>query len=265
MKRQIFSRPDRYCAFTGDLRHWTVSMDITGAPGFMRNIRAVFISDLHVTNRTTSEHMQKLADSINSLRPDILLMGGDYADKQEDAIRFYKSLRSVKAPLGKYAAIGNNDGEDWEGYEQVRKAMGENGIELLVNESKSIPVDGGTICVAGVDEPKHGAPDYAGLYPEAPTEGVYRILLSHFPQVPRVLPDLMLSGHTHGGQFNAFGITPFTIGFERIMDNEEFSDAIAGLHDMDGAKLLVSKGVGASRLQLRIGVRPEIYDLRFEC
>ena len=260
MKRQYFCRPDRYFARTGDLRHWTVKTDIPGAPEFMQNVRAAFISDLHVTPRTTEAQLKKLTDSINALRPDILLMGGDYADRRADALRFYRSLEAVKAPMGKYAVLGNNDTEDWTDHAQVRRAMGECGIELLVNEARTVSLNGGELLIAGVDEHLEGAPDASGLYPESPQDGLYRILLSHYPCVPEVLPDLMLSGHTH-----AFGFTPFTIGFERMMTRKASSAAIAGLHDMDGAKLFVGKGVGASRLQLRIGVRPEIYEIRFEC
>jgi len=231
----------------------------------MREIRAAFISDLHVTGQTTAQQIQALVDGIIALSPDILLMGGDYADLRCDAERLYECLRGVHAPLGKYAVLGNNDTEDWPDYESHRTALKKAGIELLVNESRAIPLKNGTLLIAGVDEHLEGAPDSDGLYPERSGEDLYRILLSHYPCVPKQIPDLMLSGHTHGGQFNAFGFTPFTIGFERMMTRKASSVAIAGLHDMNGAKLFVGKGVGASRLQLRIGVRPEIYELRFEC
>ena len=96
------------------------------------------------------------------------------------------------------------------------------------------------------------------------------VLLEHDPSAWRrkILPhshvQLTLSGHTHGGQFNLFGITPFTIGFERIKLNHRPTLAVSGLHDIDGMRLLVSKGVGASRLQLRVGVQPEINQIIFE-
>lgn len=265
MKQQYFSRPDMYFARTGDLKHWNVRTVIDGAPAFMKNVRALFISDLHVMPWTTDEQLKKLADSIRASEPDILLMGGDYAELRADALRFYDCIRKIDVPLGKYAVLGNNDPEDWPDYDQIRAAMKSCGIDLLVNECRSVSVAGGTVLVAGVDEHLEGAPDYEGLYPEIPEKDVYRILLSHYPCIPKVHPDLMLSGHTHGGQFNAFGITPFTIGFERIISGNPRSVAIEGLHDMDGTKLLVGKGIGSSRLHLRIGVRPEIYDLRFEC
>ena len=62
----------------------------------------------------------------------------------------------------------------------------------------------------------------------------------------------------------AFGVTPYAIGFERLTKPHIHSLAISGLHDLGDMKLLVSKGIGASRLQLRVGVRPEINLLLFE-
>ena len=76
--------------------------------------------------------------------------------------------------------------------------------------------------------------------------------------------DLVLCGHTHGGQFNALGLTPYSIGFERLYGRRIAPLGVAGWQDADGARLLVSKGIGASRIPLRIGVRPEIELLCFE-
>lgn len=263
MKKQFFSRPDFYMTHTGDLKHYVEIVEISGAPAFMTGIRAAFISDIHLTRQTTETHIQALMDSLKKINPDILLMGGDYADYFEDAERFYDALEAIVPKLGKFAVLGNNDVYKDLPPETTRIAMEKRDIRLLVNESVNISVAGGEICVAGVDEHLKGKPDARGLYADRASDNRYRILLSHFPCMPGVLPDLMLSGHTHGGQFNALGITPFTVGFERIMARHYSSVAIAGLHDMDGAALFVGKGIGASRLQWRIGVRPEIYEIRF--
>ncbi len=265
MKRQLFSRPDLYIARTGDLRHSVVNVRIPDAPAFMRGVKAVFISDTHIIPETTDAHMQALIERIEALEPDILLMGGDYADMRPDGERFFKHLARISAPLGKYAVIGNNDPEDWPDVESLAKAAAVGGVVLLVNDAGKIPVNGGELIVAGVDEHLRGAPETKGLYPEKRDDNTYRVLLSHYPCMPEVQPDLMLSGHTHGGQFNCLGITPFTIGFERIMNRKISSIATAGLHPLGNGWLFVGKGIGASRLQIRIGVRPEIYNIRFDC
>ena len=87
----------------------------------------------------------------------------------------------------------------------------------------------------------------------------FRVLMLHEPCAVRPAPDLTLSGHTHGGQFNCLGFTPYSIGFERLFGRRIRPVAVAGLSEQpDGSKLLVSKGIGASRIPLRVGVRPEI-------
>jgi len=87
----------------------------------------------------------------------------------------------------------------------------------------------------------------------------YRILLSHFPVKPDCEADLMLSGHTHGGQFNFLGITPYTIGFEHSYGIE----GISGMNRIGNMPLLVSKGIGVSKLPLRIGTRPQVLLVKF--
>ena len=139
---------------------------------------------------------------------------------------------------------------------------------MLVNRQEVIPVPGGEIVLAGAAELKHGEARLKGLLRKRPERAEYRVLLSHYPALPEpesgCAPDLMLSGHTHGGQFNALGLTPYSVGFERLYGRRIAPLGVAGWMDMDGARLLISKGIGASRIPLRVGVRPEIEWLRFE-
>ena len=168
-------------------------------------------------------------------------------------------------PLGTFGVIGNNDTEAWEGCpDRLRTVMARAGCEMLLNSAVNIPFNGGTIYIAGVDEYRYGQPSAAGLFPLEPGPDIYRILLSHYPIASAQKPDMMLCGHTHGGQFNLLGVTPFALGFERLRPPRVHALAVSGLHDIGGMKLLVSKGIGASRLQIRAGVQPEIDLLVFE-
>lgn len=262
---QYFSKPDRYFARCGDLKAALTEHRVTGAPEFLRGLRALFVTDIHVLRRTTREQLDALADAIAAAGPELLLLGGDYSDKAEGALRFFESLAGIKPALGCFGVIGNNDAEAWEDrLDALRECMARAGCALLVNEAVRLTRRGGTLYIAGVDEHRYGDPDTTGLYPEAFRPDAYRILLSHYPIMPKTRPDLMLSGHTHGGQFNLLGLTPFALGFERLKPPRLPSMAISGVHDIDGMTLLVGKGIGASRIQLRVGVRPEIDLLRFE-
>ncbi len=260
--KALFSSPDLYIARCGRLDCAVVERPVP-APPFLKGLKALLACDLHALPRTTDADMRSLAEKIAGLKPDLLLLGGDYADRREDAVRLFSALAAVKPRLGGYGVAGNNDAEAWDGMDGLRGVMAKAGFGLLVNESARIAVGGGTLYIGGVDEHKHGAPRSKGLYPDRPAPDTYRVLLSHYPCLPDSMPDLMLSGHTHGGQFNALGLTPFSIGFERLFRRDIRSLAVSGVHDIGGMKLLVSKGVGASRLQLRAGVRPEIDLIRF--
>ncbi|MBR1560797.1 MAG: metallophosphoesterase [Clostridia bacterium] len=230
----------------------------------MRGVTAVFLSDVHVTRRTTEADMDALAGKVAALKPDLILLGGDYADEAEHTVRLFRRLKGLSAPLGAYAVVGNNDREAFGDLGPLRRLMAESGFELLVNAARPIDLPGGRLIVAGLDEYRYGHPDPAGLYPSDPAPDAYRLLLSHYPHDVEPMPDLMLSGHTHGGQFNFLGLTPYAVGFERLLTPHRASRFIAGLHAFRGGQVLVSKGIGASRIPLRIGVRPEIEMIRFD-
>ena len=262
--QKLLSKPDRHFARCGDLACAVVERRVAGAPPFMRGVKALFVSDTHVLPRTRTEDIEALAAKIARLAPDILLLGGDYADRQADAVRLFEALKPLRFPLGAWGVRGNNDVEAWKDRpEGLEAAMADAGLKLLVNASARIPVNGGTLIVGGVDEYKFGAPRTAGLYPDEPAPGVYRILLSHYPVMPDAKPDLMIAGHTHGGQFNLLGLTPFAIGFERVFRPHIRTLAVSGLHEAGDMRLLVSKGVGASRIPWRVGARPEIDRITF--
>ena len=262
---QRFSKPDLYIRRCGHLDATVTEHRIGGVPAFMRGLRALFVSDLHVRPNTTQAELDALVDRIAGASPQLLLLGGDYSDFAEDCVRFFKALGRLVFPLGAYGVLGNNDAEAWEGHiKALRKTMSQAGCRLLINASVDIPLSGGKLSVGGIDEYRYGNAHTNKLWSGEGSGNCYRILLSHYPVLPQARPDLMLSGHTHGGQFNLLGLTPYAIGFERFGQPRRASAAISGLHDLGGMKLLVSKGIGASRLQLRFGVRPEINLLLFE-
>ena len=262
---QRFSKPDLYFSRCGRLDATVTEHHIVGAPAFMRGLRAMFVCDVHVRPNTTQSELDALADRIAAASPQLLLLGGDYSDFAEDCARFFRAVGRLAFPLGAYGILGNNDAEAWEGQlRALRKTMSQGGCRLLLNASVDIPLTGGRLCVGGIDEYHYGNPQMNRRWSGGGGGNRYRILLSHYPVLPEERPDLMLCGHTHGGQFNMLGLTPFAIGFERFGKPYRASAAISGLHDVGGMKLLVSKGIGASRVQLRVGVRPEINLLTFD-
>ena len=116
---------------------------------------------------------------------------------------------------------------------------------------------GGALAVGGLDEQKHGVPKESRLFTRC-APGDYRLLLTHYPCWPRIPVDLTLSGHTHGGQVNLLGLNPFSLRFE-----SDRYPIIKGWAERNGARLLVSRGLGWSKLPLRLGACPELHLIEF--
>ena len=260
---QLFSRPDLYIGRCGDLRCRVAEIDVPEAPPFLRGLRALFVTDLHVLPSTGEAALSEFAGRVRALDPELILLGGDYADGAEECARLFRALAPLDAPLGCYGVAGNNDREAWPRLRRLRRVMEAAGARLLVNQAVCLPYHGGKLYIAGLDEYLYGDPRYEGLLPDKAEPGQYRILLSHFAAPVSPMPELMLCGHTHGGQFNLLGVSPYTIGFERVPRRGAPSRFIHGLHDFQGGRMLVSKGIGASRIQWRIGVRPEMHLITF--
>lgn len=260
----FFTRPDWYCSTAAQLRIAVTTMPIFGAPKALYGMRALFVSDVHMRPEMDSDAFAALLAQQSA---DLILFGGDLSDTREQTLRLLRSMRHLRAPLGIYACCGNNDSEAFPNRAELAAEFEKIGAKLLMNDSVCIPIDHQKLYIGGIDEPRHGQPEYSSIFPDS--DG-YCILLSHYPILPHAepskMPNLMLSGHTHGGQFNFLGITPYSIGFEQSIQGRPFPPAlVSGERTFGSTHVVVSKGVGMSRIPLRIGVRSEINLLPFEC
>ena len=224
----------------------------------MRGLKALFVSDLHIRKITGDEYIASLAHMLGTSGADMLLMGGDYGETREDAIRFFDAMRQYEFPMGIFGVIGNNDVEAFEENGDISDVFPG---RLLVNHMVGMPLRGGRLMIGGLDELGYGAYPEKSLFPRAANS--YSILLAHYPKLHSAVSGararLMLSGHTHGGQFRMLGLDPYSIGYEY-----GYVDAVRGLHDFGATKLLVSNGIGVSKLPLRIGCRPQIHIIEFD-
>lgn len=216
----------------------------------LAGMRMVFFSDIHASRRVSDARLARFFEKINALEPELILLGGDFAEDRASLVRLLRAMEALRAPLGVYACLGNNDAQIDDFFDLVRGR-----VRLLVNQRVDVRRGGGTLALAGVDEIDRGRSDARGLF-VAPAD--LRILLAHYPlpqdygQTPAA--DLQLSGHTHGGQFNFLGITPYTILFESSRHSW-----ISGECCLDGVRTLVSNGVGMSRIPLRVGAPPQAH------
>jgi predicted MPP superfamily phosphohydrolase len=193
-------------------------------------------------------------------RPDLIAVTGDLAaDSAPGFDRALGLLGGLHAPLGVYTVPGNHDYRV--GIEQWRRAVsGHPVIQDLTNRALVLDVRGARLCVAGVDDLSRGDPRLDGL-PD-PAERDLTVLLAHNPeQAERARSvlgeiDLILSGHTHGGQVRLPGLGPLKHprGDHHIYDQ--------GLTRRPWTQVYTSRGVGTVHLPVRLFCRPEVTVLR---
>ncbi len=252
----IYVEPER-------LRVARYTVPVADLPPALDGLRMVHVSDTHYGPFVTARYLREVMARINALTPDLIVLTGDYVHKTPRAIGSgIGILRELHATLGVVAVLGNH--EHWEGVEACRERFREVGIPLLDNRrcflTKQGIVDeervGESLCLAGVGDLWEGQPSLkAALDGVAP--GIPRLLLSHNPDFAEAgndgyRVDLMLSGHTHGGQVRL----PI-IGAPCVPSR--FGEKYAGgLCHGPWCPVLVSRGVGLAGLPIRLGVPPEI-------
>lgn len=242
-----------------------------GWPALDKPLRMAVIADVHACEPWMPlTRIGEIVDTANELKPDIIVLLGDYVG----GLAYFKTgrvsarewapvLGRLSAPLGTYAILGNHDW--WANVGAVRTALQNNGIPVLENDVRLIrPQTGPAFWLAGLgDQLAHrlgdgrfrGADDMAKTLAQIKDNSAPAILLAHepdiFPRVPARF-GLTLSGHTHGGQVKL----PL-IG--RPIVPSYYGQRYAYGHvEENGKHLIVSGGLGLSNLPIRFGVPPEI-------
>jgi predicted MPP superfamily phosphohydrolase len=232
------------------------------APSFA-GLRVVQMSDFHCSRHVTPDYLNEAIDLAHAQLPDLAVLTGDFVHKGFKYIeRMARVLGKLKAPHGVFAVLGNHDFS-------VRNALGfrrhrdlnvviadaltGHGIRVLRNETVRLERGADLLHLTGVDDLWSRVCDldraFAGVCPSIP-----RVVLAHNPcTVDRLAQhrcDLMLSGHTHGGQINLPGLGRITLG----PNGRRYA---AGMYRRGDTQLYVNKGVGFG-FRVRYGVRPEV-------
>jgi len=216
--------------------------------------RIVFVSDIHHGPFFSGKRVRNLVKKINNLNPDIIFVGGDYVEKGGQYIKpCFEELSGLKAPLGKYGVLGNHD--YYRNGDLVRQSMREAGITLLDNADLWITYGSGRIKVCGVGYFKRYLKPIES-YLKGVSEDDFVVLLSHDPDyaenIRNYKVDIVLSGHTHGGQVTLFGLwAPYIPSIY----GQKYR---TGMVDTGYTRVYVSTGVGTSGIPVRFFARPEI-------
>ncbi len=223
-------------------------------PPDLEGLRIAHLSDLHAGPHTPPEYLREAMAMANRLEPDIVFMTGDYVDHREgDLPGCLDALARLSAPLGVYGVLGNHDHEV--GADAMTEALTSVGVRVLRNANVALGSGPTHLWLAGLDDTTGYRGDFcaalAGIPPGEPV-----VLLSHIPDVLGKASDegidVVLAGHTHGGQVLIPGIgaphAPVRLGAELL----------AGGRRMGHSRVQVSRGIGTTALPIRFDCPPEI-------
>ncbi len=246
-------------------------LHIAGAPEGI-----VFIADPHVREENI-DHTRRIIDEINELDPSLVLIGGDFTYEKDEDLVFQDEWSRLKAPV--YAVLGNHDYKSglttagWIGknlavssgcYEkdaydvsQLRDNTTDtafanrltgilegNGVHVLRNEYVNLEVNGTPMLLVGIDDGWAGMADP----PEPAATDAFTVYMIHEPDCRADWDaDLILAGHTHGGQF---------LPDHFPLPGKEVSGAV----ERNGVLTYITRGIGTSNLdiELRLFATPEI-------
>ncbi|MBT9174874.1 MAG: 3',5'-cyclic adenosine monophosphate phosphodiesterase CpdA [candidate division WS2 bacterium] len=223
-------------------------------PSSYEGFKIVFITDIHYGPFFSLPRLQNLVEKVKVLNPDLIILGGDYVYKSQKYIEpCFEVLKELKAPWGVFGVLGNHD--HWENANLTRKSMKNAGIKLLDNQAEWLEKEGERIKIGGVGDFYE---DFQNLKPTVQdvVEEDLVILISHNPdfvdEIKSRKIDLVLSGHTHGGQVTVFGLwapfSPFTY-------KPKFR---TGVIETENTVVMVSNGIGTVFLPLRFFARPQV-------
>ena len=225
------------------------------------SLRVGVLADLQFER--LGHHEREAVRALVAERPDVILLAGDYhqggaSSLEQELPGLRRLLGRLHGPGGVFAVHG-----DCEGVEEARRVMAGTGVRLLVNDIARTRVRGRRVTIAGLERDywSAAASGAARALERTPGSRDVRILLAHRPDSVSLLEphsrvDLVVAGHTHGGQLQLplYGPPSTASSVPREV-------AAGGLHSLDGRRIYVSRGVGVERGQaprLRLGAPPEV-------
>jgi len=204
-------------------------------PASLEGYKIIFVSDIHYGNNFSRERLDALVAAINAENPDCIILGGDDTLGIKEIADFAEAVHGLKASEGVYAVLGNHD--FFNGRKETITTLRKAGVvmldETLINTPKGITV-------AGINDFRDIYPDLTHLR-EILGPAPFTILACHDPDFAEETNlsafDIVLSGHTHGGQITLFGYAP-------IIPSAYGQKYRTGTVEKDGSKIIISNGAG---------------------
>src|SRR5687767_1974124 len=228
-------------------------------PRELDGFRVVHLSDVHHSPFTSRKQIERAVATATSLQPDIIALTGDYISKERAyAEPCAEILGKLRARHGVYAVLGNHD--HWTDAALITDLFRAEGITVLINQGMRFEKNGAAFWLAGVDDTMVGLEDLP-LALAGSSEDEMKLLLAHNPiilrRAARAGVDLVLSGHTHGGQVSLMS--------DRNAAGRPRRRVLKGLARQGETQIYVTRGLGTVVLPVRFGCPPEVSLLELRC
>lgn len=223
----------------------------------LKGIKIAFLTDFHL-KRNDYKRLDKIINLTNEQKPDVVLLGGDFAKGQNikntmNPDLLAQKLKFLNAPT--YGVLGNHDW--WSDGIGFFEAFKRNNIKILENSSMRIILNGKYVDIIGFADYTTRTVNMSKAFIKTNNP---RIVISHNPDVYFDIlntVNLILAGHTHGGQV----VLPFIKA--TIVPSKYGSSFANGLVEKTKNKMIISKGLGTSILPIRYNCKPEITIVEF--
>lgn len=244
-----------------DFRVREVDIPVGGLPKDLEGLRILQISDIHRGPFLSDANLARVIDEAMGLRPHLTVVTGDLISAHRDPLdSCIRRLGRLKADAGVFGCMGNH--ERYAAVEDHTEAAAARvGIRFLRDRAEPLRFGNATLNLVGVDyQSKRDGGKYLRGTERHILPGAVNVLLSHnpdvFPVAARQGYNLLLAGHTHGGQVTV------EILDESINPARFFTPYVYGVYHAGSAAAYVTRGVGTIGLPLRLGAPPEISLLR---
>jgi hypothetical protein len=221
-------------------------------PRQLDGLRIVHLSDFHYGPLVNPDHLKRAVRAANDLRPDLIALTGDYISQDRAyAAPCAEVIGQLRARHGIYAVLGNHD--HWTDAALIADLFRAEDVRVLINEGARVDLGGEAFWLAGVDDTMVGLEDLP-LALAGSRDDEFKLLLAHNPiilrRAARANVDLVLSGHTHGGQV--------TWRSEKSRSGRPRRRLLRGLGRRGNTQIYVTRGLGTVVLPIRYGCPPEI-------
>ncbi len=222
----------------------TRTLKFPNLPPQFAGLRILQLSDLHLNHYITLSSLEDIVAEAAAHKPDLVLVTGDVADDLTQLGEALVMIDSIKPRLGTFASLGNH--EYFRGIREVRRLFDASPVPLLVNTGIPITDGGAELFVAAIDDPRSMGGEYPNFFEKCIDSSLqqaqknsFTILMSHRPNALDVASDrginLVLAGHTHGGQVGLFGRSAFEPFFPEAYLWGEYRKKNTTLYTTSGA------------------------------